>query len=641
MKVALVGNPNTGKSTIFNSLTGVHQHIGNWPGVTVEKKEGYFYFDKEKIEVVDLPGAYSLSSYSIDEKITREFLLKENVDLVLNIIDGAALTRGLYLTFELLNMGIPVAIVITKIDVAEKKGIKIDIDRLSRILKAPIIGINARRKSDIELLKEFILKVSKKPMKGKIFRFSDDIEKLISRIEKFLKKNGVCERCRWYAIKVLEKDCEYKNIDTSRFEKEIKKIEKKYGHGIDIVISSEKYKMIDQIVSKVLTEKSISELSGIDKILTHPIYGLIAFILVLYLVFNFVFTLGSPLQELLNNLFEQFGVFISPYLGPYKGIIVDGIISGVGAVVSFFPLIFFLFFSISFLEDIGYLARASIVLEAYMRKVGLGGKSAISLLLGFGCNVPAIMSTRSIDGEKERLLTILVNPLIPCSARLAIISFFVSLFFDGNSLVAISIYMFSIFVTLAVAFIFNRLLFHTSTSEFIIDIPDFLPPSWKNIFSQTWQRSKHFLIKAGTIILLGSIFIWILSNYPEKIGTGKSLAEKIGYVIEPYMKLMGLDWRAGVSLLFGFFAKENVISTLQILYGTGSEEILKNILASNMSPLQGLVLTLITIFYVPCIPTLAAVKSEAGTKWTIFVLVYMITLATLIGIGTWYIGSVF
>ena len=316
----------------------------------------------------------------------------------------------------------------------------------------------------------------------------------------------------------------------------------------------------------------------------------------------------------------------------------DGIIGGVGAVLSFFPLVFLLFLALSFLEDLGYMARVAVLMEGILRKFGLPGKAIIPLILGLGCNVPAVMATRTLDEEKDRLVAMFVNPFIPCSARLSVISFLVGAFFGGNALVALAIYLLSFAMALLSAKLVSRFV-PGEESPFVIELPEFLLPSWKSLLLHSWERSKEFVQKAGTVILVGSIIIWYLSNYPVPMGTGNSYAEKLGHLVAPYLNLMGLDWKAGVSLIFVIIAKENVISTYSILYGGLSGDALREAMMSAMSPLQGFVLAVVTTLYIPCIATIGAIRAESNWKWALAVTVYMITVASLVGIIIWHVGT--
>ncbi|WP_297499333.1 ferrous iron transport protein B [Thermococcus sp.] len=648
--IALAGNPNVGKTTIFNDLTGMRQHVGNWPGVTVEKKEGVFKYKGERFLVVDLPGTYSLTAHSVDELVARNFLLNGNPDVVVDVVDSTSVLRNLYLTMEIFEMGVKnIVIALNKIDLAEKKGIKIDVERMSKVLGVPVVALNAKEGKGLDELKESILKVAHGELVGApiIPRYDADVEREIEHISKCLKGTKMASKypLRWLAIKLLQRDDEIIKLVRRHLGDEklneimthIGELEAKYGRAIDLIIAGQKFEFIDRLTHEFMSygqSKGETFSDQLDRILIHPVYGFIAMAVVFYFVFKFVFVFGFPLQNWLAEVFTDFGNWLAPHIAneTLRGLLVDGIIGGVGMVLSFFPLVFLLFFALTFLEDLGYMARVAVLMEGILRKFGLPGKAVIPLILGLGCNVPAVMSARTLDNQKDRLVTMFVNPFIPCSARLSVISFLTSMFFSSDrALVALTIYLLAFAVALFSAWLVSR--FVRGESElFIIELPEYLVPSWKTLLLHSWERSKEFVRKAGTVILVGAIAIWYLSTFPAPIGTGKSYAEKLGHFFGPYVKLMGLDWKAAVSLLFGIIAKENVISTYGVLYG--SEEAIKQALTS----LQAYVLAVVTTLYIPCIATIGAIRAESNWKWATAVTFYMIGIASLIGIIIWHLG---
>jgi len=656
--VALVGNPNVGKTTIFNALTGLRQHVGNWPGVTVEKKEGIMEYREKEFLVVDLPGIYSLTAHSIDELIARNFILDGNADVIVDIVDSTCLMRNLFLTLELFEMEVKnIILVLNKFDLLKKKGAKIDIKKMRKELGVPVIPTNAKKGEGVEELKRMIAlmaegKVTTNPI---IPRYDEDIEREIKHISELLRGTPLAEKypIRWLALKLLQRDEEViklvlKYLGQEKMDeilKHISELEEKYKRPLDIVIASQKYEFLEQLLRKfVVHEPEVKEnlANQLDRLLTHPVYGMISLLITFYLVFKFVFTFGFPLQELLDTAFSQLGESIAPYIGneALRGLIVDGIIGGVGTVVSFFPLVFLLFVAMSILEDVGYLARIAAMMERFMRIFRLPGKAVIPMVLAFGCNVPAIMATRTIENEKERIITLLINPLVPCVARMTVITFLAGTFFpDRAPLVAIAIYAIAIGLALLSSLLLGKFIVKGEESPFIIELPEYLIPSWRVVLVHSWERSKEFLKKAATVILFGSILIWYLSSYPEPVGNGISYAERLGKIFEPLMKLMGLDWKAAVALLFGIIAKENTIVAYSIIYGV-SEESLAGTLAGIMTPLQAFVLALVTTLYMPCIATLAAIRAEGGTKWMIMAALYNLLLATVIGIAVYQIGGI-
>lgn len=654
--VALAGNPNVGKTTIFNDLTGMRQHVGNWPGVTVEKKEGVFEYKGERFLVVDLPGTYSLTAHSIDELVARDFLLNGNPDVVVNVVDATSVLRNLYLTMEIFEMGLKnVVIALNKMDLAEKKGIRIDPLKMSKVLGVPVVPLNAKEGAGLDELKKKIWEMANGMIKTSpvLPRYDPEVEREIEHISKCLAGTELAERypLRWLAIKLLQRDDEIMKLVLRYIgEEKLKEImthigeaEARYGRAMDLIIAGQKYEFIDGLTHEFMSYGSAKETltDQLDRILVHPVYGFIAMAFVFYLVFKFVFTFGFPLQGVLDDAFGRLGEWVAPHIADetLRGLLVDGIIGGVGSVLSFFPLVFLLFLALSFLEDLGYMARVAVLMEGILRKFGLPGKAIIPLILGLGCNVPAVMATRTLDEEKDRLVAMFVNPFIPCSARLSVISFLVGTFFGGDALVALAIYLISLGVALLSAKLVSRFV-PGEESPFVIELPEFLLPSWKSLLLHSWERSKEFVKKAGTVILVGSIVIWYLSNYPVPIGTGKSYAERLGHLVEPYLHLMGLDWKAGVSLIFGIIAKENVISTYSILYGGLSGEALREAIMGAMSSLQGFVLAVVTTLYIPCVATIGAIRAESNWKWALAVTVYMITVASLVGVIIWHVGTV-
>ncbi len=656
--VALAGNPNVGKTTVFNTLTGMRQHVGNWPGVTVEKKEGVFEYGGQKFLVVDLPGTYSMTAHSVDELVARNFLLNSGPDVVVNVVDATALMRNLFLTMEILEMGVSnIVLALNKMDLAEKRGIRIDVKKLENLLGIPVVPLNAKAGIGIDDLKKRIYRMANGMTKTSplVPRYEPDIEREITHIEEVLSGTDLVTRYspRWLAVKLLQRDDEVMKLVLRHLGKEkldevmthIGEIEAKYGRAMDLIIAGQKYEFVDSLMHRFIryaSKESPNLTDQLDRILVHPVYGFFALLVVFYVMFKFVFAVGLPLQGWLAAEFSAFGGFLGPHIAneALRGLLVDGIIGGVGAVLSFFPLVFLLFLVLAVLEDIGYMARVAVLMEKIMRKFGLPGKSVISLILGFGCNVPAVMATRTLEDERDRLVTMFVNPFIPCSARLSVISFLAGAFFRGNqALVAVSIYALAILVAMLSAWLVSHFVIRGEESPFVIELPEYLLPGWKTLLLHSWERSKEFVKKAGTIILVGSIVIWYLSNYPAAIGTGRSYAERLGHIFAPYMGLMGLDWRAAVSLLFGIIAKENVISTYSIIYGVGGgEEALRGAMVGLLSPLQAYVLGVVTTLYIPCIATIGAIRAESNWKWAAFSTAYMITVASIIGILIWHIG---
>ncbi|EHP88804.1 ferrous iron transport protein B [Methanotorris formicicus] len=634
--VALVGQPNVGKSTIFNELTGSNQYIGNWPGVTVEKKEGILRYKDKEFTVVDLPGIYSLMSNSIDQKIARDFLIENDDAIILNIIDTPNINRNLYLTLQLLEMGKSPILCLNLIDEVEKFGMHVDEKKLSEKLNLPVIKTSGRHKIGIDDLKKAIYNY--KPRKPKVIKYSpileECVEGIIEKLDGILKSEKFAKLPkRWIALSLLEGDPEVLEIFKNNEEfmdyvaKLKEKVEREIKHDIESYIVEERYRVCDELLKDILVFTEIHD--DIDVIMVHPIYGTVIFACVMYLMYNFVFGIGGIFSEVIGEFFEFIGGVLSNALPPlYKGFIVDGLLQGVGGVLEFYPQIVLIMLSLSILEDCGYLARVAALMHSIMSKFGLSGKSFIPIILSFGCNVPGIMATRIIESPRDRLLTILVNPLIPCSARFVVIGFLAGAFFASyKALFTLSIILTTIGLMLFVSLLFGKILFKGETEQFIFELPPYRTPDWRNVLKMTWERSKEFLIKAGTIIALGSLIFYYVTNYPN---IENSYAMVVGKVLEHITLLMGLDWRGAIALVFGIFAKELVVSTLSIVYGD---------VTKYLTPLQAFVLCLVSVIYIPCLATIAAIYTETRSlKWTLFGTSYNLILATVIGIIVYQIG---
>jgi ferrous iron transport protein B len=638
--VALVGQPNVGKTTIFNELTGSNQSIGNWPGVTVEKKEGILKIKDKEFVVVDLPGIYSLMSNSIDQKIARDFLINNDDAIILNIIDTPNINRNLYLTLQLIEMGKSPILCLNLIDEAERFGVFVDGEKLSKKLNLPVIKTSGRHKIGIDDLKEAIYNY--KPRKPNVIKYSPMLEECIEKIieklnniqpNKFPNKFSKLPK-RWIALSLLEGDPEVleafkDNEEIISYVAKLKEnVENRIKHDIESYIVEERYRVCDELLKDIITSNEIHD--DIDVIVVHPIYGTIIFASIMYLMYNFVFGVGEVFSEIIAEFFEFIGGVLSNTLPPlYKGFIVDGLLAGVGGVLEFYPQIVLIMLSLSILEDCGYLARVATLMHSIMSKFGLSGKSFIPIILSFGCNVPGIMATRIIESPRDRLLTILVTPLVPCSARFVVIGFLAAAFFASyKALFTLLIILITMGLMLLISSLLGKILFKEESEPFIFELPPYRTPDWKNVLKMTWERSKEFLIKAGTIIALGSLIFYYIFNYPS---IEDSYAMSIGKVLEHITLLMGLDWRGAIALVFGIFAKELVVSTLNIVYGD---------VTKYLTPLQAFVLCLVSVIYIPCLATIAAIYTETKSiKWTLFGTSYNIILATLIGIIVYQVGK--
>ncbi len=639
--VALTGQPNVGKTTLFNSLTGMRQEIGNWPGVTVEKKEGILKYKDREFNVVDLPGIYSLMSNSIDQKIARDFILENKDAVIVNIIDTPNINRNLYLTLQLLELGKSPILCLNLIDEAEKYGIFVDEKELSKKLGLPVIKISGRYNRGIDSLKEMIYKYDFEKPKAKEITYSEILERGIKKIVEKMEecKIQLNEKFksvpkRWLAISLLEGDPEV--LDEFKDKEEVLKtlktvkddIENELKHDVESYIVEQRYKKSDEILKGIMTESNLYE--DIDTIILHPIYGFVIFGIIMYLMYNFVFGVGDFFSGYIEMFFNYLGDYLKDMLpATYAGFVVDGALSGVGGVLMFFPQIVLIMFSLAILEDCGYLSRVAALMHSMMSKLGLGGTAFIPFIISFGCNVPGLMATRFMANHKERLITLLVAPLVPCSARFVIIGFMAAAFFPQYATLFTLGILGIVFTLLGiVSYILSR--FIKGESEgFIFELPPYRTPDWKNILKITWERSKEFLKKAGTTIVAGSLVFYWLSNYPT---VDNSYAFAIGKLLEPITLGMGIDWRGSISLIFGIIAKELVVSTMNIVYGGN--------INMYLTPLKAFVFTLVSVLYIPCLATVATQYAETKSlKWTLFAVMYNLTLATVVGVLVYNIGK--
>lgn len=669
IKVALAGHPNSGKTTIFNSLTGLRQYVGNWPGVTVEKKEGKFRYNGFDVHVVDLPGTYSLTAYSLDERIARDFLLNEKVDMVVTVIDASNLERNLYIVLQLLELGVNVIIDLNMMDLVEKKKINIDINKMEKILGTRIVETTGTKGKGLDRLREVIInsntfadKVTLTPFK---IDYGSDIEKEIESLSEFIEgKIPKVYPTRWFAIKLLEGDLEILNFAKSlpegekfekRMVKSVKKLEKHLGYDLETAIIERRYAFLEGLVKEcVVKESTIEErlnLSDkIDNIVTNKFIGLLIFLGLMWLVFQFVFKVGGFLSTWIDKFFaflsEVSHLALISIGAPFwlTSLISDGVIPGVGSVIVFLPYISLLFFSISILEESGYMARAAFVMDRVMHTFGLHGKSSIPMVLGFGCNVPAIMATRTLESRKDRILTILILPLMSCSARLPIYTLFAAAFFPKNQgMVVFSLYLLGIILAVVMARIFKSILFKHEVAPLVMELPPYRFPSIKGIVVHTWERSRLFLKKAGTIICGGVVLIWLLASLPWGIeyASQQSVIGRIGTFVAPVLRPAGFGfWQAAVGLIFGMIAKEMVLGAFGTLYGA-SETGLVGVIQNQFNIVSAYAFMAISLIYIPCIATIAVIKSETNWRWTTIGVSYTLILGWVIATIIYQVGRLF
>lgn len=687
--IALAGNPNSGKTTVFNNLTGARQHVGNYAGVTVEKKEGTIKYQDYEIKVIDLPGTYSLTAYSPDEVVARNVIIEEKPDLVVNVVDASNLERNLYLTTQLLELDVPVILALNMFDVAEKAGIHIDCDLLSQLLGIPIVRtVGTKNLGTVELVEKVIYVFEgRTSVNRKTVKYHDEVEEELQVIQRLLTagdepaaqmaagsashSTNISFPTRWLAVKLLENDKELvKKVGSLNNGKQVMEavtksqdhIGKLLNDDPELVIVDGRYGFIRGACREAVsfnTTNRVSLTEAIDKVLLNRALGLPIFFGVMWLLFQLTFTLGAPLMEWIETGFGLLGewVFTSMKDSLLRDLIVDGIIGGVGGVIVFLPNILLLFMGIAFLEATGYMARAAFVMDKLMHRVGLHGKSFVPMLTGFGCTIPAIMATRTLENPKDRLVTILVTPLMSCGARLPVYTLLIAAFFPAEAAgnILFSIYIIGILLAMLMAKVFRTWLLPGKSEPFVMELPIYRLPTLKNVLIHMWERAWLYLKKAGTIILAASILIWGLFTFPMADANGneftsaaqqmeQSYAGRMGKAIEPVLAPLGFDWKTGVALVAGFAAKEVVVSTMGTLYSIEDEEALaeeedatvKSFAQrareqSGFTPFTAYILMLFTLIYVPCMATIAVIKRETnGWKWPLFTVGYTIALAWIV-----------
>lgn len=662
LTIALAGNPNCGKTSLFNLLTKSRQHIGNWPGVTVEKKEGTLKFKGESYKVIDLPGTYSLGAYSEDEIVARNYILKDKPDVVINVVDATNLERNLYLTTQLIEMGANVVIALNMIDQAEALNIEIDTNKLSKRLGVPIIKTSALKNRGIEELIETSIHLKKNEKLINI-NYGEDIEDEIKTLSSLLEtyKNKLEFPVNWTALKLLEND-EYikdkiKQLNApsifNKLEESNKTIEKNIGFEADMSIVDKRYSFISSITEDVIkkpSEKQVTTTEKIDKIVTNKYLGIPIFALIMYCLYELTFIIGAGIQEWFGDLIAKAGVIVSEWFSNIGapellvGFIDKGLFGGVGAVLSFLPLIMVMYFLLGLLEDSGYMARAAYVMDRLMRGLGLHGKTFVSMIVSVGCNVPGIMSTRTLENKKDRMIAILINPFISCGARMPIYAVFVEAFFPTHQgLVLFSLYVLGIIVALISGKIFSKTLFKGESSYFVMELPSYRMPSIKNVFLLMWEKAGAFFKKAGMIIFPMMIVLWALSVLPLGVepNSEHSILGMIGSFVAPLFVLAGYGtWQAGVSLITGILAKESVVATMGMVYaGVEEGEALINVIQQVFTPLSAVSFLVMTLLYTPCLAALGAIKRETNSmKWTIFSAVYTFVIALVLSTLVYQVG---
>lgn len=716
INIALVGNPNSGKTTLFNYASNSHERVGNYAGVTVDSKEAKIKKHNYTFKIADLPGTYSITEYTPEELFVRNYILNKKPDIVVNVVDASNLERNLYLTTQLIDMNIKVVIALNMYDELKQSGAKFDYDTLGKMLGIPIIPTIAAKGNGIDMLLKKIIDVYED--KDEIVRhihinYGGNIESSIKKIQKLIKENKTITdnySTRYISIKLIENDittlnvlksCPNFDIIKESTDFEMKQLEKEYNEKSETIVSDFKYGFISGALNETYKAGKIEKRNlslQIDKLLTNKFLGFPIFIFFMWFMFQTTFSLGSYPMDGIDWLVGKLSDFISGIMpeGMLKDLLVDGIIGGVGGVIVFLPNILILFFFISFMEDSGYMARASFIMDRIMHKMGLHGKSFIPMLMGFGCSVPAIMATRTLENKKDRILTMLAIPFMSCSARLPVYVLLISAFFTKNQgLVLFSIYLIGILLAVATALLVKKIVFKGTDTPFVMELPPYRIPTLRNTSVHMWHKAVQYLRKMGGVILIASIIIWAMGYFPleieysvnydyqlEKIKTDintnnsiketklteieflkksekmeKSYIGQLGHLIEPVLRPLGFDWKIGVSIITGLAAKEIVVSTMGVLYQTFGEDDenmgLPNKLKEQTftsgdkkgqkvyTPLIAYVLMVFVLIYFPCVAAVAAIKKEANLKWAIFVVFYTTLLAWIVSFIIYQIGSLF
>jgi ferrous iron transport protein B len=709
--VALAGNPNSGKTTIFNQITGTRQHVGNWPGVTVEKKEGLIQYNGHRLRVVDLPGTYSLTAYSMEEIVARRFLVDEKPDVVVDIVDASNLERNLYLATQLIELGVKLILALNMADVAEARGQQIDAGKLGALLGVPVVfTVGTKNQGIKELLDKVVAVAEDRDTVSRHIHiaYGQELEKEIKKIQDLVWQDPSIGRrysTRWLAVKLLENDGAVKErvealgdmggrilaqADAGRA-----RLAQLYQDDTEMVLTDQRYGFIGGALKEVLrvsAETKFDLSRQIDLVLTNRLLGMPIFIFFIWAMFQLTFTIGAYPMAWFDGGVGWLGGVVAKALpaGVFRDLMVDGVIAGVGSVIIFLPNILLLFFCIALFEDTGYLARAAFIMDRVMHVIGLHGKSFIPMLMGFGCNAPAIMAARTLESERDRILTILINPLMSCSARLPVYVLLAGTFFGASAgNVIFSIYGLGIALAIAMGKLFRLTLFRGESAPFVLELPPYRVPTLKSLLIHMWDRSAIFLRKMGGVILVGSMVVWFLGAFPrnpatpalepaastrtaiipgpaelspagmrsghrmeaserEKVRLERSYLGRIGRAIQPIFAPLGFDWQTSVAVLSGFVAKEIVVSTLGVLYATGADgsdenEALRRALrASGMTPLAAYALMAFVLTYVPCLATVGAIRRETNSwKWTAFSIAYTLTLAWVVAFVIYQGGRLF
>ena len=650
LQVGFVGNPNCGKTTLFNAYTGAKLKVANWPGVTVEKKEGALKYHNHMYRLVDLPGIYSLTSYTMEEKLSREYILQDDVDVIVDVADASALERNLYLTLCLIELGKPVILALNMMDIVKERGMELDLHRLPEVLGIPVVPVSARKKTGLEVLMHAVAHHKVEGNDRQVFDYPDRIEEKITQIRLRLKeKYPAMENSRWYAIKLLEQDDE---------------VTQKYGSLVEGIVDrsyendiiNEKYHFIERVMAEVLVNKEKKEAftDKIDNVLTHPVLGIPIFLGIMAVVFLLTFTVGDFLKGYVEMMIDYVSGYIIgglESLGAGAWVISlmkDGVFAGVGGVLSFVPNIFILFLSLGLLEDSGYMSRVAFVMDSVMDKLGLSGRAFIPMLLGFGCSVPAVMASRALEDEQDRKRTIMLIPFMSCSAKLPIYLVFSQLFFGKAAmLVAYSMYILGLVLGIFVAFVHSKMLKGSVKQPLLIELPEYKTPNKRTIAIYVWSKLKDFLSKAGTTICAASIVMWVLLNLNHTglvSDMSQSFGASFGKFLVPLLAPAGLGlWQIAVMLISGLAAKEVVASSFMVLFQVSSSSnanILEMLSGMGFTSLNAYCLLVFCLLYTPCLATVMTIRKETGsTRWTLGLVAFQMVFAWAVTVIIFQAGS--
>jgi ferrous iron transport protein B len=652
--IALAGQPNMGKSTLFNLLTGLNQHVGNWAGKTVERREGIFSLFGQDARLVDLPGTYSLTANSPEEVIAREFIVRETPQVVIAVVSAANLERSLYLVAELMALSAPLVVALNMMDVAAQEGLLVEPHVLEAALGLPVVPMTASKADGVRDLLEVVQKMLQGAIQSepKIPQIRADHREVLASISSLIDGYTPAPYPQsWISLKLLEGDAEIARLMQETLPpnvwQAVQDILREHDDAF-LAVASGRYEWVGRMVRAAVTQPRVGQIGlteRLDRWAAHPFWGLLILAGILGLIFWLTFALGSPLQDGMDTyLIQPFAGFAAGALqnAPFwlRGMVVDGIIGGVGSVLTFLPILVIFFATFALLEDVGYMARAAYVMDNLMHLMGLHGKSFLPLFLGFGCNVPAIMGTRVIDSFPARLLTIIIAPLVPCTARMAVVTFIAPVFFGQNAVwVSWGLVLLSLTVLVLSGVVLNRVLFKGQRSAFIMEMPLYHIPNPRTIALLVWQRSISFVQKAGTAILLMALLVWVLSYLPNGDLNNSYLAQ-FGKSIEPVGRWMGLDWRLTVALITSFPAKENAIATLGVLFGNSPGAGLAEALSSTFSHASALSFLVVTMLFIPCMATVAVTRQETNSwRWTMLSFFLLLALSILAGTVTYRLAS--